>query len=95
MITRVVHLRLDTDRIDDFMDFFSTIKSTIISDFKCESVALYRENAGNEFFTISRWPSDEALEEYRSSDFFRTIWPEAKKMFASSAEAWSLTPVNL
>lgn len=47
----------------------------------------------NVYFTISKWATDEALNNYRNSDFFKATWAKTKVLFESRAEAWSLASV--
>jgi len=37
------------------------------------------------------WESEEALNAYRKSELFGSVWPKTKACFANPAEAWSTT----
>jgi len=45
------------------------------------------------YFTISQWESEEALNNYRNSEFFKQTWTKTKALFESKAEAWSLNNI--
>jgi hypothetical protein len=40
--------------------------------------------------TYSAWENEEALENYRVSPLFQSIWPTIKPWFSARPEAWSL-----
>ena len=43
--------------------------------------------------TVSRWDSEESLNNYRKSELFGVVWPETKRLFAAAPEVVSY--VNL
>ena len=47
----------------------------------------------NLFFTYSHWENETALNNYRDSDLFQSIWPTIKPWFSQKAEAWSTEKV--
>lgn len=57
----------------------------------CIDVQLLKDvNQTNVYFTLSKWSTETALNNYRSSDFFKLTWSKVKLLFAEKAEAWSL-----
>jgi len=48
------------------------------------------KNNKNIFFTYSKWEKESDLENYRTSDIFRSVWATTKPMFRSNAKAWSI-----
>lgn len=89
MIKRIVKLTIKEDEIQTFKALFSESKSTILS-FKCLYVeCLQVQSDPSIFFTYSHWESEDALNEYRYSDEFASIWSKTKVLFAAKAEAWS------
>lgn len=91
MITRLVKLTISEDKVDVFEEIFVTNKNKIEQFPGCISVKVLRDvNQSNVFFTYSIWESEEAINRYRSSELFGSIWPNAKKTFSGKPEAWSL-----
>ena len=43
--------------------------------------------------TYSHWENEQALENYRLSETFGTIWPKIKLWFAEKPEAWTVNEV--
>jgi hypothetical protein len=39
--------------------------------------------------TLSEWESEEHLNHYRFSEFFKTLWTQVKPLFESPAKAFS------
>ena len=44
--------------------------------------------------TVSKWDSEESLNDYRKSELFGVVWPETKRLFASAPEAVSYINLN-
>ena len=94
MIVRIVKLTLQSDKTEDFLAFFAKHKKEITSFPGCLFLQGLRDiNNNNIFFTYSHWKNETALNAYRDSDFFQSIWPQAKLWFAEKPEAWSNTPL--
>ena len=91
MLTRIVKMVFEPERMEDFMELFKNNKHRISSFEGCESVTLLQDlNRDNIFFTYSHWRDEEALEAYRRSETFQEIWGKTKPMFLERAEAWSV-----
>ena len=91
MIKRIVRLSFEKDKVDIFRSVFDKSKSKIRSFPGCIHLELLREvSKENIFFTLSIWSNQEALEEYRNSELFKTTWKETKKLFNGKPQAWSL-----
>jgi hypothetical protein len=91
MITRLVKLTLQPDKIEDFMQVFAEVKETIAGFDGCHRVELLQDIASpNIFFTYSVWEDEHYLNHYRFSEFFKQTWERSKKLFAAKAEAWSV-----
>jgi len=89
MLVRIVKMTFSADKTDDFQTRFHSIKHKILEFEGCELLELYRDNRDpNIFFTYSYWQSEEYLNRYRNSDFFKEVWSHTKKMFTSKPEAW-------
>lgn len=91
MITRLVKLTLQPDKIEDFMLVFAEVKGTIAAFDGCHRVELLQDiSSPNIFFTYSIWEDEHYLNHYRFSEFFKQTWERSKKLFAAKAEAWSV-----
>ena len=91
MITRIVKLEFQNDRIDDFLRFFEGIKDVVNTFPGCYGMKLYQDIENpNIIMTYSHWESEEALNNYRDSEQFGEIWPSIKPWFANKPQAWSM-----
>ena len=91
MLVRIVRMTFDKDRIADFQDSFNSIKEKIINYKGCKLLELYQDrNDECVFFTYSHWESEEDLNQYRNSEFFKEVWSRTKKMFSEKPLAWSV-----
>ncbi|MBA3648959.1 MAG: antibiotic biosynthesis monooxygenase [Chitinophagales bacterium] len=95
MITRLVKITLQPDKVSDFLIIFKEVKETIASFDGCHHVELLQELSDPSiFFTYSIWEDEHYLDHYRFSEFFKKTWVKSKKLFASKAEAWSVTVIE-
>ena len=93
MIKRIVKLRIRLEEQETFKALFLQSKS-IIQSFDCYHVeCLQAIDNPYIFFTYRHWASVAALNEYRNSDEFATIWKKTKALFGDRAEAWSTEEV--
>lgn len=91
MITRIVKLHFQEDKINEFLSFFETIKHQVNTFPGCRGMKLLQDiNTPEIVMTYSHWENEEALENYRISETFGTIWPKIKPWFAEKPEAWSV-----
>lgn len=91
MITRLVKLTIDPDKIKAFEDIFIANKERIAQYPGCLSLKVFKDvNRSNVYFTYSTWKSEADINSYRQSELFGSIWPNAKKTFCDKPEAWSL-----
>jgi len=91
MITRIVKLHFQEDRIQDFLDFFETVKYKVSSFPNCHGMKLLQDvHQPHIVFTYSLWESEDDLNIYRDSELFGNVWPTIKPWFAMKAEAWSV-----
>jgi quinol monooxygenase YgiN len=94
MITRIVKLTFQPEKVSEFLKLFEATKSQIAAFEGCESLQLMKaEGSDNVFFTVSEWQAASYLEAYRKSDFFTDLWNNTKIHFAAQPEAWSLETV--
>jgi heme-degrading monooxygenase HmoA len=79
------------DKVADFQSFFEERKQTIRGFEGCQHLELWQDvNRPEVFFTFSIWDSEQALNHYRFSDFFKDTWTQTKAMFADKPQAWSV-----
>lgn len=91
MITRIVKLEFQDDKIDDFLTFFETIKHVVNEFPGCYGMKLYQDiDQPTIVMTYSHWESQQDLNNYRDSEQFGKIWPNIKPWFAQKPEAWSV-----
>ena len=94
MLVRIVKMTFSADKTDEFQVSFHNVKDKIIDFEGCELLELYRDKSdSNVFFTYSYWQSEEDLNRYRNSDFFKEVWSNTKKMFTKKPEAWSVDKI--
>jgi len=87
-------MTLKKDKIADFQCIFEQSKEAISGFEGCLYLELCRDTSHeNVYFTYSHWTSEEALDTYRNSQFFRSTWNEIRALFATKAEAYSLERV--
>ena len=91
MFTRIVKMEFKSEEVINFLSKFDIVKEKIRAFEGCTFLELYQDkNNKNIFFTYSKWEKESDLENYRSSDIFRSIWATTKPMFHSKAKAWSI-----
>lgn len=91
MIRRVVRLTLQEDKAQDFIDFVEPRVASIRGFEGCEGLEFLQDtNEANVFYTISLWQSEDALNNYRSSELFGSIWPVVKPWFKNKALTYSM-----
>ncbi len=94
-VTRLVRIYFQPDKVDEFLAFYQQLRPQIARQPGCISVQLLRQaNDPAAFATWSVWESQAALDAYRTSEFFRSFWPQVKTWFRQPAEAVSFDPVE-
>lgn len=90
MITRIVKLTMQKDKIDTFTSYFDTVCNTIRNQPGCHKLQVWQDiNQPNIFFTYSIWDGEQDLNNYRDSAFFGVFWKTVKPWFDAKAEVWS------
>jgi len=93
MLTRIVRMEFAPQHLPTFLSLFEEIQPTISQFPGCKQVALHQDpEQANVLYTLSKWESIQDLEHYRSSDFFRIVWPQTKALFSGKPQAYSLVP---
>lgn len=91
MFIRIVKMKFQSDKVDEFLSIFDQNKERIRHFEGCKHLELLRDlKDPDQFFTYSYWESESHLEAYRESDLFREVWRFTKALFQERAEAWSV-----
>ena len=91
MITRIVKLTFEENKVEEFLAFFDTIKNVVNNFPGCYGMKLYQDiDRPNIIMTYSHWESINDLNNYRDSEAFGSIWPKIKPWFKEKPEAWSV-----
>lgn len=87
-------MQFKPEHIPAFQYLFEERKSTIRAFDGCTHLELW-QHADNPtiFFTYSNWQSEEHLNHYRFSEFFKDTWGKTKALFAAPPEAWSVNKI--
>ena len=94
MIKRIVKLTFSENKVETFLKNFHLNKSKIRNFQGCHHLELWRDSSQpNVFFTYSYWESENALNTYRHSELFRSVWSKTKILFADKPQAWSIEVV--
>lgn len=91
MIVRIVQMTFREEAVNDFVAMFDGRKDRIRHFEGCSHLELWQDSAKpNVFFTYSIWNSQEALDHYRFSEFFKETWGLTRTLFADMPQAWSV-----
>ena len=94
MLVRIVKLTFKQECIADFLQIYEGHREDIKSFDGFSSIELFKEVSNHQvLFTYSIWEDETALENYRTSTYFRDVWSRTKILFSAKAEAWSLEKV--
>tara|TARA_B110000046_G_scaffold186024_1_gene231501 strand:- start:49 stop:345 length:297 start_codon:yes stop_codon:yes gene_type:complete len=96
MIVRIVKLTFREEEIETFKEILEESKEHIRA-FPGVLHLQMLQSADNPciFFTYSHWKNAQALENYRHSNLFKSMWAKTKPLFTKKAEAWSSNELHL
>lgn len=95
MIVRIVKMGFEQSKINAFLENFEANKTSIRNFEGCRLLELYRDkNDSTVFFTYSYWDSENALENYRQSNLFKSVWLKTKPLFNAKPKAWSVDKIE-
>ena len=78
-----------------FLENFEAHKSLIRNFPGCQHLELWQDqNQKNIFVTYSHWESEEALNQYRDSQLFKSVWSFTKTLFSEKPQAWSTKKIQ-
>jgi quinol monooxygenase YgiN len=90
MLIRIVRMTFQEDKVQAFLDNFELNKEKIRNFEGCRHLELWRdEHQKNIFITYSHWESEEALNQYRDSELFKSVWKFTKSLFSAKPTAFS------
>ena len=90
MLTRIVRMTFREEAIAAFLENFDDNKEKIRNFPGCSHLELWQdENSKNIFMTFSHWESEKALNQYRDSELFKSVWSYTKTLFAEKPVAFS------
>lgn len=89
-LIRVVRMTFRPEKASAFLENFEKNKLFIRNYPGCLHLELWQdENQKNIFVTYSHWESEEALNQYRDSQLFKSVWSHTKTLFSEKPQAWS------
>lgn len=78
------------EETENFLKVFNESKSKIRSFPGCRHLELHQDyNDTNIYITYSHWDDEKALNAYRHSDLFKSVWADTKVLFADKPVAFS------
>lgn len=94
-IIRIVRMTFTKETLKQFEAIFKKHKKAIGDQPGCFKVELVKDSTNPLVrATVSRWDSEESLNEYRKSELFGEVWPETKRLFAAAPEVVSYINLN-
>lgn len=91
MITRIVRMTFQEEECLNFEHIFDQSKELIRSFEGCEYLSLHKDHYNrNVYYTLSRWRSQQHLDNYRNSELFQSTWAKTKLLFSENPKAYSL-----
>lgn len=96
MITRIVRMSFEPETTDQFQEIFNHSKLKIRAMQGCKYLSLHQDHhLSNVFYTISKWDSQEDLDNYRKSEVFEATWAKTKVLFNDKPMAHSLEEIDV
>ncbi|UII27010.1 antibiotic biosynthesis monooxygenase [Fulvivirga maritima] len=90
MLIRIVRMTFKPEAVDTFLSLFNENKDKIRAFPGCTHLELQQDyQQPNILATYSYWENDEALENYRHSDLFKSVWAKTKIHFSDKPIAFS------
>jgi heme-degrading monooxygenase HmoA len=94
-LIRVVRMTFRSEEIPTFLENFEANKVLIRNFPGCSHLELWQdENQKNIFITYSHWESETALNQYRDSQLFKSVWGFTKTLFSEKPQAWSTKKIQ-
>ncbi len=94
-LIRVVRMTFRPEEVPAFLENFEKHKILIRNFPGCRHLELWQdENQKNIFVTYSHWESEAALNQYRDSQLFKSVWSFTKTLFSEKPQAWSTKKIQ-
>jgi heme-degrading monooxygenase HmoA len=88
-------MHFQPERCGEFETLFKQRQAAIQSFEGCRQVVLWNDIHQPEvYYTYSQWESEEHLNAYRFSPFFKETWELTRAMFSQKAEARSMRQIG-
>src|SRR5690606_10073242 len=95
MLIRIVRMTFRPETVSAFLKNFESNKHSIRSFPGCHHLELWQDHPEkNIFVTYSHWESEEALNKYRDSELFKSVWSFTKALFSEKAQAFSVNKLK-
>lgn len=89
-LIRIVRMTFREDEVENFLTVFHSSKKKIRAFDGCLHLELHKDyNEENIFSTYSIWENEDALNAYRTSDLFKSVWSKTKPLFKERPMAFS------
>ncbi len=90
MLIRIVRMTFIPGKEAEFLRLFDAHKQNIRNFPGCRQLELWQdEKDENIFLTYSYWENGQALDQYRDSELFKTVWNSVKALFSAKPQAFS------
>ncbi|HSF54791.1 MAG TPA: antibiotic biosynthesis monooxygenase family protein [Algoriphagus sp.] len=90
MLVRIVRMTFRPEAVEEFLENFEANKDSIRNFPGCKHLELWQDhNSKNIFITYSYWETEEALDQYRDSELFKSVWSFTKALFSEKPIAFS------
>ena len=94
-LIRVVRMTFRPEEVAAFLENFEAHKILIRNFPGCLHLELWQdENQKNIFVTYSHWESEAALNQYRDSQLFKSVWGFTKTLFSEKPQDWSTKKIQ-
>lgn len=94
MMYRIVRLQFHLEYCAPFLATFEERRKRVVGFPGCKSLKLLQDTVNpSVFYTFSCWENADALEVYRNSEVFQSLWSQIKPWFSDKAQAWSMNPI--
>ena len=91
MIIRIVRMKVATEDVSTFQNYFKESYTQIRNFSGCSYLSLHADiNEQGVILTFSRWESQTHLDSYRDSAIFKSTWEKVKPLFIAKPEAFSM-----
>ena len=96
MILRIVRMEFRPEALAEFHVIFDQSKQAILCFDGCLHLELHQDPQNPQVrYTYSHWESEIALNAYRDSTLFASVWPKTKALFAARPQAFSLVQMEV